>query len=330
MPYSGADIRQSPFLFFMRFTIAQFLLTVLVLVLFVAPEIEAAYTATDFDERVIAYPWLIALAYTLLQALLTGAVFLSWYFPVYRIQNGAVRWRRGPTFAEQKLVDLSADAQVDVRQSWLGRQLDYGAITVTPPGAAPVVMSNLPHPHTLTEELREVVAARALAAPALLDAPLTEIIAAGEHQYAEFKASLMWDYRRQSVNKELYEPVMKNLVAFMNANGGVLLIGIGDDAAVLGIEQDMSTLKKPNVDGFENVFNMAFGAMVGMENRQYVELTFPQLAEKTLCRLNVRPAAHPVYLRYQGKEELYVRTGNSSQALPVSKAVQYVAGRFGG
>jgi GGDEF domain-containing protein len=74
---------------------------------------------------------------------------------------------------------------------------------------------------------------------------------------------------------------------------------------------------------------MAFGAMVGMENRQYVELTFPQLAEKTLCRLNVRPAAHPVYLRYQGKEELYVRTGNSSQALPVSKAVQYVAGRFG-
>jgi hypothetical protein len=330
MPYSGADIRQSPFLFFMRFTIAQFLLTVLVLVLFVAPEIEAAYTATDFDERVIAYPWLIALAYTLLQALLTGAVFLSWYFPVYRIQNGAVRWRRGPTFAEQKLVDLSADAQVDVRQSWLGRQLDYGAITVTPPGAAPVVMSNLPHPHTLTEELREVVAARALAAPALLDAPLTEIIAAGEGQFVEFKASLLWDYYRQAINKDLYEPVMKNLVAFMNTAGGALLIGVSDEGEVLGLERDFSGLPKKNVDGFENTFNQAFGAMVGMENRQYVELTFPQLAEKTLCRLNVRPAAHPVYLRYQGEEELYVRTGNSSQALPVSKAVQYVAGRFGG
>jgi hypothetical protein len=324
------EIRQSPFLFFLRLIVAQFLLTVLVIVFFVAPEIEAAYTATSYDEQIIAYPWLIALAYTLLQALIAGAAFLTWYYPVYRLQNGAVRWRRGPTFAEQKLVDLSADAQVDVRQSWLGRQLDYGAITVTSSAAAPVIMSNLPHPHTLVEQLHEVVAARALAAPALLDAPLAEIIAAGEHQSAEFKASLMWDYRRQSVNKELYEPVMKNLVAFMNANGGVLLIGIDDEGAVLGIEQDMSTLKKPNVDGFENVFNMAFGAMVGMENRQYVEVTFPQLAERTLCRLNVRPAAHPVYLRYQGKEELYVRTGNSSQALPVSKAVQYVAGRFGG
>lgn len=333
MPENGADIRQSPFLFFVRFTVAQFILTVLMIVFFVAPEIEAAYAATSYDEQFIAYPWLIALAYTLLQGLLTGAVFVSWYFPIYRIQNGAVRWRRGPTFAEQKLVELTADTTVDLHQGWLGRHLDYGTITVTPggptQGATPVKLKNLPHPLGLTEALQEVIDARALAAPPLLDAPLTEIITAGENQSAEFKASLMWDYRKQSVNKELYEPVMKNLVAFMNANGGVLLIGIGDDGAVLGIEQDMSTLKKPNVDGFENIFNMAFATMVGMENRQYVDLTFPQLAEKTICRLNVRPAAHPVYLRYQGKEELYVRTGNSSQALSVSKAVQYVAGRFG-
>ena len=328
MPNRGADIRQSPFLFFVRFTVAQFILTVLMLVFFIAPEIEAAYAATSYDEQFIAYPWLIALAYTLLQGLVTGAVFLSWYSPTYRVENGAVRWRRSLTFADQKLVELTAAVQVGVEQGWIGRQLDYGTITVAKPGSAPIKLKNLPHPLALADELSEVVAARALVAPPLLEAPLTEIVAAGEHQYAEFKASLMWDYRKQAVNKELHEPVMKNLVAFMNANGGVLLIGIGDDGAVLGIEPDMNTLKKPNVDGFENIFNMAFATMVGMENRQYVEMTFPQLAEKTLCRLNVRPAAHPVYLRYQGKEELYVRTGNSSQALSVSKAVQYVAGRF--
>ena len=329
MPDSGADIRQSPFLFFVRFTVVQFILTVLVLVLFVVPEIETAYAATSYDEQLLAYPGLIAIGYTVLQALLTGAVFLSWYFPVYRIQNGAVRWRRSLTFAEQTLIELSADTQIGVEQGWVGQRLDYGTVTVTPPDSAPVKLRNLPHPHSLAEQLTEVVDARGLAAPALLDAPLAEIIGAGENQYAEFKASLMWDYRKEAVNKELHEPVMKNLVAFMNANGGVLLIGIGDDGAALGIEPDMSTLKKPNVDGFENIFNMAFATMVGMENRQYVDLTFPQLAEKTICRLNVRPAAHPVYLRYQGKEELYVRTGNSSQALSVSKAVQYVAGRFG-
>ena len=119
MPDSGADIRQSPFLFFVRFTVVQFILTVLVLVLFVVPEIETAYAATSYDEQLLAYPGLIAIGYTVLQALLTGAVFLSWYFPVYRIQNGAVRWRRSLTFAEQTLIELSADTQIGVEQGWV-------------------------------------------------------------------------------------------------------------------------------------------------------------------------------------------------------------------
>ena len=157
---------------------------------------------------------------------------------------------------------------------------------------------------------------------------MPDLIAEGEGQGLEFKASLMWDYRRQSVNKELYEPVMKNLVGFMNTSGGRLLIGVGDDGALLGIEQDLSTLKKPNTDGFENVFNVAFGNMVGVENRQYVSLAFPQLDDKTICAITVQPSAQPVYLRYQGQEEFYIHAGNASQALPVSKAALYIQSRF--
>lgn len=330
MSQDGVDLRQSPFLFFIRFTVAQFFATVLVIVFFVAPQIAAAYTATSLDEQVLDYPWVIVIGYTLLQLLLTSSVFITWYFPVYRVINGQVRWRRGATFAEQKLVDLAPGTTVGMRQSWLGRQLDYGTITLTAAGgAATTRMKNLSHPQSLVDVLASIIAERTASTPPLLNTPLTQLIECGENQHTEFKASLMWDYRKQSVNKELYEPVMKNLVAFMNTTGGELLIGIGDDGEVLGIEQDMSSLKKPNIDGFENVFNVAFANMVGMENRQYVDVSFPQMDGKTLCRLTVRPAAHPVYLRYQGKEELYVRTGNSSQALAVSKAVQYVAGRFG-
>ena len=52
--------------------------------------------------------------------------------------------------------------------------------------------------------------------------PVRELIAAGESQFVEFKASLMWDYRQQRANKALYDPVMKNVVGFMNATGGRL------------------------------------------------------------------------------------------------------------
>ena len=75
---------------------------------------------------------------------------------------------------------------------------------------------------------------------------------------------------------------------------------------------------------------MTFASMVGMENRQFIQVAFPAVEDKVVCVIGVQPAPHPVYLSYQGKEEFYIRTGNSSQALPVSKAVHYMRGRFGG
>jgi len=91
----------------------------------------------------------------------------------------------------------------------------------------------------------------------------------------------------------------------------------------------MQTLRKPSIDGFENVFNMAFGTMIGMEYRPFITLTFPAFEDKTICAIHVRPSTHPAYLLYQGKEEFYLRTGNSSNALSVSSAVQYIQSRFG-
>ncbi|HAJ37095.1 MAG TPA: hypothetical protein DCL15_15555, partial [Chloroflexi bacterium] len=193
------------------------------------------------------------------------------------------------------------------------------------------VLAKLKHvhdPEVLAEQVRTMMQEET-ALPALLNSPIPALIAAGEGEFIEFKASLMWDYRKQSVNKELHEPVMKNLVGFMNSRGGLLLIGVDDEGSVLGIEPDLKTLRKPGVDGFENVFNVAFGNMVGMEYRPFVTLTFPVLEDKTICAISVRPSTHPAYLRYQGKEEFYLRTGNSSNALGVSAAVQYIQSRFG-
>jgi predicted HTH transcriptional regulator len=40
------------------------------------------------------------------------------------------------------------------------------------------------------------------------------------------------------------------IAGFMNKNGGILLIGIDDNGKILGLKNDMETLKKKNVDGF--------------------------------------------------------------------------------
>ena len=68
--------------------------------------------------------------------------------------------------------------------------------------------------------------------------------------------------------------------------------------------------------------------MIDVENRQFVRLSFPQQEGKIVCQIGVQPALHPVYTNHQGKEEFYIRAGNACQALSVSKANQYIQGRF--
>ena len=208
---------------------------------------------------------------TAVQVVLIVAVFLSWYYPAYRLAAPAILARRSPFAAEAVLVQVDEILDVDVRNGLLGRWLGYGTVVLQAKTASGGVrLKNLHDPLVVAEQVRRLLREMP-APPALAGQPVAALVAGGENQFVEFKASLMWDYRKQSVNKELYEPVMKNLVGFMNAQGGALLIGVGDDGEILGIEQDMGTLKKPGVDAFENVFNVAFANMIGMEYRQFVD-----------------------------------------------------------
>ncbi|MCP4361657.1 MAG: ATP-binding protein, partial [Chloroflexi bacterium] len=81
------------------------------------------------------------------------------------------------------------------------------------------------------------------------------LIEQGEHERLEFKSSLRWDVRQKVVNKKLPYVIAKTLAAMMNSNGGYLLIGVADDGRILGIEQDIQSLNKKNLDGFRLVLS---------------------------------------------------------------------------
>lgn len=326
MHYPIAVIRQSPFVFAVRIAIAEFIFSI-VLIFVAASAAVQLYEQTDAAD-VVSFPLLLAFGITLVQTVIVFATFISWYYPVYRLAPAVILLHSSPFAQERTLVEAKAIGHVETSSRWLGRRLGYGTVLIEGrDGQLLAKLKNVHDPEVLAEQVRAMIQEETTL-PALLNRPLPALIASGEGEFVEFKASLMWDYRKQSVNKELYEPVMKNLVGFMNGRGGLLLIGVDDEGTVLGIEPDLKTLRKPGVDGFENIFNVAFGNMVGMEYRPFVTLTFPTLDDKTICAIHVRPSTHPAYLQYQGKEEFYLRTGNSSNALSVSSAVQYVRSRF--
>ena len=83
------------------------------------------------------------------------------------------------------------------------------------------------------------------------------LIKEGESDKVEFKSSLRYDYKNSNVNKSLEEVVVKTIAGFMNSDGGMLLIGVGDKGAILGLENDYFSLKNEDSDCSPAAFESA-------------------------------------------------------------------------
>ncbi len=330
---SAVVVRASPFAFLKRLVIVELLFAFVPLALIGLAQIRAGYESLEISLS-FSYDLLLILLLTTLQVLILVGLFVAWYAQAYQIDAERVIQRRGGLGMDRQLAETADIVRVEQRQGALGRRFGYATLALhVTDEVSPALMRDVPDPQRLRRLLEAAAALKESPAnqgafPALPAADAGQLIAQGEGQFVEFKASLQWDYRQQRVNKELYEPVMKNLAAFMNSIGGYVLIGVSDEGELLGLEPDLQAMQKGNLDGFENKFNVAFNTMIGAEFRRFVQATFPEVGGVTICLLATQPADEPVYLRNKGEESFYIRAGNGSQPLPLSKAARYIQSRF--
>jgi CBS domain-containing protein len=158
---------------------------------------------------------------------------------------------------------------------------------------------------------------------------IINLIQCDEGHHLEFKASLRVDRQSGNANPALELVVMKTICAFMNAEGGTLLIGLTDDNKVIGIDDDYPLIKGHDRDGYQNFIISKLSNCVGNYFLQYVSVSFHNLLGKDLCQVDVRPSDKPAYLSNKGKQEFVVRTGNNSRPFKISEAAQYITKRWG-
>ncbi len=281
--------------------------------------------------RIGPFGIVLTLVITTFQILIIAIAFIAWYTDTYEIDRQTIIRRRGGLFGVSEIARTQTLTDIHVNQSKLGTTFNYGTLILIKAAAAEKsYLKNIPNPHRYAALIKTLLDPQQLDIEAALQKSIPELITAGEGQHSEFKASFSWDYRRQSINKDLHKAVMKNIVGFMNTTGGILLLGVGDKGEIIGLEKEFQAQGKPNADGFENNFNTAFRNMIGPEYRPYVSLDFEWIEEKTICRVVVLPTPEPVYLTHKNQEEFYIRTGNASQPLTTSQAVTYVQTHFKG
>ena len=144
---------------------------------------------------------------------------------------------------------------------------------------------------------------------------IEELILGGENELVEFKSTLRYDLRQKTVNKTLEYVIAKTISAFLNSNGGNLFIGIDDNQNSLGLSDDIGTLKKQDIDGFELQLIEVIKKYIGKEFSSHIRITFPEYDQQNICRISVSQSSRPVFVRFEGKEDFFIRSGCSSQPL---------------
>jgi type I restriction enzyme R subunit len=158
---------------------------------------------------------------------------------------------------------------------------------------------------------------------------IDEVIANDEDFAVEFKSTARWDIREGRPNKLIEDAVVKTVAGFLNTDGGTLLIGVGPDRHVVGLDHDYPRVKPPNGDGFVNWLTTHLSNAVGhaavMRSRARIALH----DGKDICRLDVGRSSQPVWATTSQKERVFfVRMNNSTRELPDGELGKYMADRW--
>ena len=159
-----------------------------------------------------------------------------------------------------------------------------------------------------------------------------DLIKQGESKTLEFKSTLRWNLKEdRKDDKHITHAALKTIAAFLNTEGGDLLLGVADDGAVVGIDHD----RLDNDDKFmlhlAQVVRNGLGARAGTCIDPKVQI----VDGKGVCVVSCQRSPEPVLLRWKGVEaaadgDFFVRSGPGTVRLSEADAEQYIRTRFGG
>lgn len=166
--------------------------------------------------------------------------------------------------------------------------------------------------------------------PLHVPSEIERLISLQESETLEFKSTMRWDIRRGEVNKHLeFDGVARTISAFLNSQGGSLIIGIDDDGNVLGIENDLKTLQKSDTDGFDLHISNILKKHIGSGFASHINTCFHTIDDQVVCQIKVSKSGQPVFAKKDNADHFYVRNGGSSQLLSRAEQSQYEREHWG-
>ncbi|WP_440947927.1 AlbA family DNA-binding domain-containing protein [Methanosarcina sp. T3] len=156
---------------------------------------------------------------------------------------------------------------------------------------------------------------------------ILELIRRGESKKLEFKSTLRMNLITGKPDWNIEHAVLKTIVAYLNTDGGVLLVGVSNSGEVLGIKNDGF----PNEDKFLLHFKQLIKQHIGLNYAPMIEYALVPVNGKKILEIECIRSDEAVFLKPdKNDEEFYIRIGPSSERLTGSKLIEYVNRRYKG
>lgn len=137
-----------------------------------------------------------------------------------------------------------------------------------------------------------------------------ELIRRGESKTLELKSTLRWNLVEDRTDDRVTHAALKTIAAFLNTEGGDLLLGVADDKTVVGIERDHLDDDDKFMRHLAQVVRNALGDRAGTSIDPQTQI----VDGKTVCVVSCQRSPEPVVLRWKGMEsepegDFFVRSG---------------------
>ena len=152
-----------------------------------------------------------------------------------------------------------------------------------------------------------------------------KLISQDESTVHEYKSTLRLDLKTKKHEKYITFDVLKTIAAFLNTEGGTLVIGVTDNKNVIGLEVETKNIDEWSrclVDNIRDKIDKKFmETYIKLETKKYKNLTIGILYCQKL------PKSEQAFLEDKNRKELFVRTHASTKKLDPKDLVDWIKTR---
>jgi hypothetical protein len=150
------------------------------------------------------------------------------------------------------------------------------------------------------------------------------LVAGGETRTVEFKETYSLCLKTNQKVVGVMESSLKTIAAFLNSDGGDLLIGISDDGEIKGIENELNKFDKDSIDNFLKRFRNNLVKYFGKGIYPLIDQKIVNVDGKIIFQITCIPTSDPVFM---DEDKFFVRTNPATDSLTGKKQYEYIENR---